>query len=113
MLLFSPLQEEIQDTRQRLEGEIQALRTALEASESMADTLSPRELRGTLVNPQDMKTAHVEQMNAKNEEIEKLQRQLYETADQIEKVGDNRDNTGNTATQKGNLDYIREVIDYM
>lgn len=71
----------------------------------MADTMSPRDLRSSSNrNLQELRTQHVEQINMKNDEIEKLQQQIAAKAAEIEKVSSMGTGSG--------VDYVIGVVGY-
>ena len=78
------LQAEIADVRQRLESEIQALRSSLEAADSLADTMSPRSTAPG--GEQALRTQHVEALNQKDAQLGALEEQLQENQQRTDAV---------------------------
>ena len=78
------MQAEIADVRQRLESEIQALRSSLEAADSLADTMSPRSAAHG--GEQALRTQHVEALNQKDAQLSALEEQLQENQQRTDAV---------------------------
>ena len=81
---FNLFQAEISEVRDRLTSEIQALRSSLEAADSLADTMSPR--APSAQSLQDVKTQHAEEMHEREQQLDQLQEQLRQLAAENEQV---------------------------
>ena len=73
------MQEEVDELRQRLEGEIQALRASLEAMGSEDEQADAE----TII---ELKERHQLDISAKNEHIEKLSEEILSYGTQVEQV---------------------------
>ena len=65
-------------------SEIQALRSSLEAADSLADTMSPR--NNTNHSLQEVKNEHAEQLHDRDSQLQQLQEQLRQLAQENEEV---------------------------